>query len=223
MKDKAVWLRSPYGAGRPVADDWIMRRAPLIIAILASGLFNAGCDGAMAGRHTSDGGAGSGETGGVATAPGGMPGSGGEASAGGVTGKDDGGARGGGMTGGGGGGTGNGGKGSSGGAGSGGNGGSGAPGTCASGLSCAAGQSCGLDCMGNKGNVSGLAGPGITCSCSNGSYSCRVAYEGTVDSAPPTCPRSSGCSRCSVCQIPGDGNAKTRTCFCSADLVWLCA
>jgi len=115
-------------------------------------------------------------------------------------------------------------NGGSGGAATGGAGGGNTPaGMCRGGLLCAAGQSCGLDCMGNTGNVSGLAGPGITCSCSNGSYLCRVVYEGTAGSVPGACPAGSTCSsRCNVCQVPADGNMKTRTCFCSADLVWVC-
>jgi len=108
-------------------------------------------------------------------------------------------------------------------AGTGGAGGNTPAGMCRGGLLCAAGQSCGLDCMGNTGNVSGLAGPGITCACSNGSYLCRVVYESTAGYVPPACPAGSTCtSRCNVCQVPADGNLKTRTCFCSADLVWVC-
>jgi hypothetical protein len=98
------------------------------------------------------------------------------------------------------------------------------PATCHAALACGSGQSCGFDCMGNTGNVTGLAGAGINCSCPSGSYNCRVMYEGTGGSTPPACPASpqgSACStRCNVCQSIGD--AGTHTCFCSKDLVWVC-
>jgi len=208
-----------------------MIRASLVVPVLAAALFNWGCGGGTAstrdggnggsGGTTQDGGTG---TGGATGSGGGGAGTGGGAATGGQSGS--GGVGTGGQSASGGAATG--GRSSSGGAGTGGrgggNGGNTMTGTCLGDLSCAAGQSCGLDCMGNTGNVSGLAGPGITCSCSNGSYVCRVIYEGTAGSVPPTCPAGSTCSpRCNVCQIPAAGNTKTRTCFCSADLVWICA
>jgi len=192
-----------------------MMTAPLIVAAVVLGVFTWGCGGGTA--LTRD----AGMEGVGGTTPDGEAGSGGgRFDAGGTTGS-------GGHSGsaGGGGATGSGGRnGGSSGTGTGGAGGENTPaGMCPGGLLCAAGQSCGLDCMGNTGNVSGLAGPGITCTCSNGSYLCRVVYESTAGSVPPACPAGSTCSsRCDVCQFPADGNMKTRTCFCSADLVWIC-
>lgn len=182
-----------------------MTRAPLIVVALAAGALAWGCGGGTA--STSDGGGG-----GSSAGNGGSSGSAGNGGSTGSAGR-------GGGSGGNGGSTGDAGRdGSAGGA----DGGNTTPATCHGGLTCGAGQSCGLDCMGNTGNVTGLAGPGINCSCSNGSYSCRVIYEGTAGSVPPACPAGSACTnRCTVCQSTSDAGA--RTCFCSADLVWVCA
>lgn len=190
----------PEGVSRrPVRSDG---RAPIVgstLLLLAALVLGHGCEG----NHSKPDGGSGGSAGGV-----GDLGGGGASGGGGATGS---GGRNGGSSGAGTGGAG------------GGNGGSTPAGMCRGGLLCAAGQSCGLDCMRNTGSVSGLAGPGITCTCSNGAYLCRVVYEGTAGSVPPACPAGSTCSsRCSVCQVPADGNMKTRTCFCSADLVWVC-
>ncbi len=97
---------------------------------------------------------------------------------------------------------------------------------CHGGASCSAGTSCGLDCMGNVGNVSGLTGPGINCSCANGAYSCRVVWEGTAGLSPGLCstsaPQGTSCSsRCNLCRVSAVPNSGD--CFCSADLVWVCS
>jgi len=154
----------------------------------------AGGAGGAGGTTTGAGGVGG--TGGAGATDGGSTGTGGAAGQGGHDGGGAGGADGGAIT----------------------------PATCHAELTCAAGQSCGLDCMGNTGNVTGLAGPGINCSCPGGSYSCQVMYEGTAGSTPPACPASpqgSACGNCcTVCRSKGD--AGTQTCFCSKDLVWVC-
>jgi len=97
--------------------------------------------------------------------------------------------------------------------------------SCRGGMSCAGSASCGLDCMGNRGNVSGLQGPGISCSCQSGSYSCRVIWEGTSGAPPPLCPsnpQGGTCSqRCNLCRT--SAAADTGYCFCSADLSWVCS
>jgi len=80
--------------------------------------------------------------------------------------------------------------------------------------------------MGHTTNVVGLSGPGITCSCENGAYGCRVVWEGTLGSSPGLCASTSlqgtSCAtRCNLCRISADLNSGY--CFCSADLVWVCS
>jgi hypothetical protein len=97
--------------------------------------------------------------------------------------------------------------------------------SCHGGVSCAGDAACGLDCMGNIGNVSGLQGPGINCSCASGSYSCRVIWEGTSGAEPPLCPsnpQGGSCSqRCNLCRT--SASLDTGYCFCSAKLSWVCS
>jgi hypothetical protein len=97
--------------------------------------------------------------------------------------------------------------------------------TCHGGVACVGTQSCGFDCMGNIGNVTGVAGPGITCSCVNGTYSCRVVYESTAGFTTPLCPaapQGAPCAaRCNLCG-PAATPGTPASCFCSTDLKWVC-
>jgi hypothetical protein len=97
--------------------------------------------------------------------------------------------------------------------------------SCHGDLACSGSSSCGLDCTGHTGNVSGIQGPGINCSCANGSYSCRVVWEGTGGSSPAPCPanpQGTSCANpCALCQISEAANSGN--CFCSADRVWICS
>jgi hypothetical protein len=191
-------------------------RVVLIASVLASG-----CGGGTASTHDAGSGgaggaaAGAGGAGGAATGAGGAGGTTTGTGGAGGTGPSDGGSTGTGGSAG---------QGGHGGGSGGSDGGAVTPATCHPDLTCGAGQSCGLDCMGNTGNVTGFAGPGINCSCPSGSYSCRVIYEGTAGSTPPACPASpqgATCANlCTICQSKGD--AGTHTCFCSKDLTWVC-
>ena len=95
---------------------------------------------------------------------------------------------------------------------------------CRDGLSCT-GTACTFDCNGNSGGIIGLQGPGMSCSCTNSTYTCRVLYEGTLGSVPLACAAGTQAGaacpyRCSLCRLTD--SATTSLCFCSKDMVWVC-